>query len=75
MSEPRVARRLAAILAADVAGFGRMMHADEAGTLAVLGKIWRGTFNPAVAARRGRIVKMMGDGALVAALHAAGIPD
>ena len=65
MTEPRIARRLAAILAADIAGYGRMIHADEAGTLAALGTIWRETFNPAVAARRGRIVKMMGDGALV----------
>ena len=65
MSEPRVARRLAAILAADIAGYGRMMHDDETGTIAALGSIWRETFNPAVAARRGRIVKMMGDGALV----------
>ncbi|HKX09219.1 MAG TPA: tetratricopeptide repeat protein [Stellaceae bacterium] len=65
MTEPRIARRLAAILAADIAGYGRMMHADEAGTLAAIGKIWRETFNPAVAAWHGRIVKMMGDGALV----------
>src|SRR5690349_17667973 len=65
MAEPRIARRLAAILAADVSGYGRMMHDDEAGTIAALGQIWRETFNPAVAARRGRIVKMMGDGALV----------
>ena len=42
-----------------------MMGADEAGTLAALRKIWSETFNPAVAARHGRIVKMMGDGALV----------
>ena len=42
-----------------------MMGADEAGTLAALRQIWSETFNPAVAARHGRIVKMMGDGALV----------
>ena len=65
MVEPRIARRLAAILAADVAGYSRMMGADEAGTVAALGQVWREIFNPAVAARRGRIVKMMGDGALV----------
>src|SRR5262249_2723268 len=65
MTEARVARRLAAILAADVAGYGRMMHDDETGTLAALNRIWRETFNPAVAERRGRIVKTMGDGALV----------
>jgi len=65
MVEPRIAGRLAAILAADVAGYSRMMSADEAGTVAALGQIWREIFNPAVAARHGRIVKMMGDGALV----------
>jgi len=52
MTEPRIVRRLAAILAADVAGYGRMMHDDEAGTIAARGRIWRDTFNPAVAARQ-----------------------
>ena len=60
-----ITRRLAAILAADVVGYSRMMGADEAGTSPRCGKIWSETFNPAVAARHGRIVKMMGDGALV----------
>src|SRR5262245_49789818 len=65
MSEQQITRRLAAILAADVVGYSRMMGADEAGTVAALRRIWSETFNPAVAARRGRIVKTMGDGALV----------
>ena len=65
MPEPRAQRRLAAILAADVAGYSRAMGADEAGTLAALRELWAQRFNPAVAAHRGRIVKMMGDGALV----------
>lgn len=65
MSEVAVQRRLAAILAADVAGYSRMTGADEAGTIAALRQIWSETFKPAVAMRRGRIVKMMGDGALV----------
>ena len=65
MAEQQITRRLAAILAADVVGYSRMMGADEAGTLAALRRIWDETFNPAVAERRGRIVKMMGDGALV----------
>ena len=65
MTEQQITRRLAAILAADVAGYSRMMEADEAGTVAALRQIWSETFNPAVAARRGRIVKTMGDGALV----------
>jgi adenylate cyclase len=63
--EGAVQRRLAAILAADVVGYSRMTGADEAGTIAALRQIWSEIFNPAVAARRGRIVKMMGDGALV----------
>ena len=65
MNETSVMRRLAAILAADVVGYSRMMGEDEAGTLAALRKIWSELFNPAVAGHRGRIVKMMGDGALV----------
>lgn len=65
MSEQQITRRLAAILAADVAGYSRMMETDEVGTLAALRQIWSETFNPAVAARHGRIVKMLGDGALV----------
>lgn len=65
MTEQSITRRLAAIVAADVAGYSSMMGADEAGTVAALRQIWTETFNPAVAARHGRIVKMMGDGALV----------
>jgi adenylate cyclase len=65
MSEQQITRRLAAILAADVVGYSGMMEADESGTIAALRRIWTETFNPAVAARRGRIVKMIGDGALV----------
>ncbi len=65
MIAARTQRRLAAILAADIAGYSRMMGADEAGTLAALRDVWAQHFNPAVAEHRGRIVKMMGDGALV----------
>lgn len=65
MAEARPQRRLAAILAADVAGYSRLMGADEAGTLAALREVWTEHFNPTVAAHRGRIVKMMGDGALI----------
>src|SRR5207248_3765793 len=54
-----------AILSADVAGYSGLIEADETGTIAALRQIWSKTFNPAVAARRGRVVKMMGDGALV----------
>ena len=65
MAEQRIERRLAAILAADVVGYSRLMGADEAGTLAAL-KRHRGTiFDPAVAAHHGRIVKLIGDGTIV----------
>ena len=58
-------RRLAAILAADVVGYSRMMGADEAGTLAALKRHREALFNPAVAEHHGRIVKLVGDGTLV----------
>ncbi|MFO1068236.1 MAG: adenylate/guanylate cyclase domain-containing protein [Geminicoccaceae bacterium] len=61
----RLQRRLAAILAADVVGYSRLVAADEAGTLAALRQVWTERFDPVVAAHRGRIVKTMGDGALV----------
>ena len=58
-------RKLAAILSADVAGYSRLMGEDEAGTLATL-KAHRAEFiDPAIASHGGRIVKLMGDGALV----------
>jgi adenylate cyclase len=65
MAQRRPQRRLAAILAADAAGYSRLVAADEAGTLAALREVWATCFNPAVAAHDGRIVKTMGDGALV----------
>ncbi|MFN0115065.1 MAG: adenylate/guanylate cyclase domain-containing protein [Paracoccaceae bacterium] len=65
MSDTRAQRRLAAILAADVAGYSRMMGEDEAGTISALREVWATRFNPAVAAHGGRVVKTMGDGALV----------
>jgi adenylate cyclase len=58
-------RRLAAILAADVVGFSRMMGEDEAGTLAMLQALRAEFIDPTIAEHRGRIVKLMGDGALV----------
>jgi adenylate cyclase len=58
-------RRLTAVLAADVVGYSRMMGADEAGTLAALKLHRERVFDPAVAAHRGRVVKLIGDGALV----------
>lgn len=58
-------RRLAAILAADVVGYSRLMAADETGTHARLGATRREVLNPLIAAHNGRIVKLIGDGALV----------
>jgi len=62
MAEDRVQRRLAAILAADVVGFSRLMGEDEAGTLAVLNARRKEVVEPVVARHRGRIFKVMGDG-------------
>jgi class 3 adenylate cyclase len=63
--EAPVERRLAAILAADVVGYSRLMGIDEVGTLRRL-RAYRGELiDPAIAARRGRIVKTTGDGLLV----------
>ena len=58
-------RRLAAILSADVVGYSRLMEADEDGTLSVLQAHRAELIDPTIAAHRGRIVKLMGDGALV----------
>ena len=63
--QARVERRLAAILAADVAGYSRLMEADEEGTLAALRAIRRELGDPKIAEHRGRIVKTSGDGLLV----------
>jgi len=58
-------RRLAAVLAADVVGYSRMMSADETGTLAALKHHRETVFDPAVAQHKGRVVKLIGDGTLV----------
>ena len=60
-----IQRRLAAILAADVAGYSRLMGEDEAGTLRALRRLRTENFTPTVDGHRGRIVKNMGDGWLV----------
>ena len=65
MAAERVDRRLAAILAADVAGYSRLMGVDEEGTLARLKSIRKSLVDPAIASHRGRIVKTTGDGMLV----------
>jgi len=61
----RLERRLAAILAADVAGYSRLMGEDEEGTLAALKMLRRELIDPKINERRGRIVKTTGDGLLV----------
>ena len=58
-------RRLAAILAADVAGYSRLMGEDEEGTLAALKAIRRELADPKIKEHNGRIVKTTGDGMLV----------
>ena len=65
MAEERLQRRLAAILSADVVGYSRLMGIDEARTLARLNALRRELIDPAIAAHSGRIVKLMGDGALM----------
>ncbi len=65
MAAERLQRRLAAILSADVVGYSRLMGLDEAGTLSRLNALRRDLIDPAIAANSGRIVKLMGDGALV----------
>jgi adenylate cyclase len=65
MELPGVERRLAAILAADVVGYSRLMEADEAGTHARLKALRKSLIEPAIARHKGRIVKLTGDGALV----------
>src|SRR5207237_6748803 len=65
LSGERVERRLAAILAADVAGYSRLMGQDEAGTLARLRTHRRELIEPKVVEHKGRIVKTTGDGLLI----------
>src|ERR1700752_4245054 len=66
VGEARVERRLAAILAVDVAGYSLLMGEDEEGTLAALRAVRRELGDPKIAEYRGRIVKTTGDGLLVA---------
>jgi TolB-like protein/class 3 adenylate cyclase len=65
VAQDHVQRRLAAILAADVAGYSRLTGADEEGTLARLRALRRELIDPAISGARGRVVKTMGDGILI----------
>lgn len=62
MTDQGVERRLAAVLAADVAGYSLLMGADELGTLAALKAHRREIADPTIATHRGRIFKTTGDG-------------
>ena len=70
-----VQRRLAAILSADVVGYSRLMGVDEAGTLEWLKALRAEVMDPVIAAHGGRIVKLMGDGALVEFSSVVGAVD
>ena len=65
MTSPRIERRLAAILAADVAGYSQLMGLDEVGTLTALKAHRRERIDPAIARHNGRIVTTSGDGLMV----------
>jgi len=65
MDTPHPERRLAAVIAADVVGYSRLMEVDEAGTLARLKTIRIELIEPAIAKCKGRIIKTTGDGMLV----------
>src|SRR5215813_11210268 len=64
MAEERAQRRLAAILAADVVGYSRLMEQDEAGTLVALADRRKAILEPLLSKYRGRVVRLMGDGTL-----------
>jgi adenylate cyclase len=65
MDDTQLQRKLAAILSADVVGYSRLMGIDEASTLSRLNVLRRELIDPTIASHSGRIVKLMGDGALV----------
>jgi len=66
MGTPALDRKLLAILAADMVGYSKAMEADEAGTIRRLKAIRADLINPAISERHGTIIKLMGDGTLVA---------
>jgi adenylate cyclase len=61
----RIERRLTAIFAGDIAGYSRLMGADEEGTLARINELRRGFLDSKIAEHRGRVVKRTGDGILI----------
>src|SRR5688572_18665662 len=64
LAQPPLQRRLAAILAADVVGYSRLMGRDEAGTHSRVKALLRELVDPIVKAHKGRVVKTTGDGVL-----------
>ncbi|MEI2296508.1 adenylate/guanylate cyclase domain-containing protein [Ensifer sp. MJa1] len=66
MVNERVERRLAVIMATDVVGFSRMAEADEIRTLGTMKRLQASILSPEITGRGGRVVKLMGDGSLVA---------
>ena len=65
MATERAERRLTAIFAGDIAGYSRLMGADEEGTLARINALRREFLDPKIAEHRGRVVKRTGDGVLI----------
>ena len=65
MAEPGVERKLAAILATDMVGYGRYMETNEGETLARLKALREGVIDPVIARHRGEVLKRTGDGALI----------
>jgi adenylate cyclase len=65
MPDQDTIRRLLAIMSADVVGYSAMMGADEVGTLARMVEVREQYFDPEIAQHGGKIVKLLGDGALV----------
>ncbi len=63
---PRAAHRLSAILAADIVGYSRLIDQGEAGRLAAIKDLRGSAIDPLLVEHKGRIVKLMGDGALAA---------
>ena len=61
----RLGRRLAAVVSADVVGYSRLVERDEEGTVRRLKENWRDIVRPAIELHRGRVVKLLGDGALI----------
>ena len=65
MAIARVERRLAAIMATDIVGYSHLVEQDEAGTLEAIRDLRHEVIDPLLAEHHGRIVKLMGDGAII----------